>query len=101
MRRFDEAITADQRAVALFAELGDRHGEAMALDNLGLALREVRRFDEAITAHQQAVALFAELGDRHREAMALRNLGLARAGRMKSVWRVLTRKGRRSTANGR
>ena len=34
-RRFDEAITAHQQAAALFSELGDRHGEALALDNLG------------------------------------------------------------------
>ena len=101
VRRFDEAITAHQRALALFTELGDRHREGMALDNFGSALRNVRRFDEAITAHQRAAALFTELGDRHREGMALRNLGIARAGRMKSMWRVLTRKGRRSIANGR
>ena len=99
VRRFDKAITAHRQAAALFAELGDRHGQAMALDNLGLALREVRRFDKAITAHRQAAALFTELGDRHGEAMALDNLGIAReqssrAGRMKSMWRALTRKGR-------
>ena len=41
VRRFDEAITAHQQALALFAELGDRHGEARALTNLGGALREV------------------------------------------------------------
>jgi tetratricopeptide (TPR) repeat protein len=99
--RSDEAITVHQQTLDLLIELGDRHGEAMALDNLGIALRRVRRFDEAITAHQQAAALFAELGDRHREGMALRSLVRARVGRMKSVWRVLTRKGRRSTANGR
>ena len=54
MRRFDEAITAHQRAAALFAELGDRHDEAVTLGNLGLGLGQARRFDEAITAHQQA-----------------------------------------------
>ena len=101
LRRFDEAITAHQQAIALFTELGDRHGQAGALTNLGLALQRLRRFDEAITAHQQAIALFTELGDRHRERIALRNLGVARAGRIKSMWRVLTRKGRRSIANGR
>jgi tetratricopeptide (TPR) repeat protein len=101
LRRFDEAITAHQRAVALFTELGDRHGEAGALRNLGAALQGVRRFDEAITAHQRAAALFTELGDRHSEGVALRNLGIARGRRMRSMWRVLTRKGRRSIANGR
>ena len=80
MRRFDEAITAHQQAAALSTELGDRNGEAAALDNLGVALQEVRRFDEAITAHQQAAALFTELGDRHGEAAALGNLGSRPAG---------------------
>ena len=48
----------------------------MALNNLGIALREVRRFEEAITAHQDAAAIFRETGDRHGEGMALDNLGL-------------------------
>lgn len=74
----------------------------MALDNFGNALHQVRRFDEAITAHQQAAALFTEVGDRHGEAMTLDNLDLSleqsgRAGRVKSVWRVLTTKVRWSS----
>ena len=106
VRRFDEAITAHQQAGVLFTELADRYGEAVALGSLGLALQEVRRFDEAITAYQQALAIFAELGDRHGEAVALGSLGLTleqsgQAGRMKSMWGVLTRKGRRSAVNGR
>ena len=106
MRRFDEAVTAYQQAAALFTELGDRYGEAAMLNNLGSTLQKMRRSDEAITAHQQAAALFTELGDRHHEVIALNNLGndlrqTGRAGRIKSMWRVLTRKGRRSIANGR
>ena len=59
---------------------GDRLHEAAALNNLGIALREVRRFEEAITAHQDAAAIFRETGDRHREGGALNNLGLALRG---------------------
>ena len=77
MRRFEEAITAHQDAAAIFRETGDRHGEGRALDNLGIALREVRRFEEAITAHQDAAAIFRETGDRHGEGGALDNLGTA------------------------
>ena len=80
MRRFEEAITACQDAAAIFRETGDRHGEGMALNNLGIALREVRRFEEAISAHQDAAAIFRETGDRHGEGMALGNLGLALRG---------------------
>lgn len=34
MRRFEEAIDAQQRAATIARELGDRHGEQVALSNL-------------------------------------------------------------------
>ncbi|MGV9365556.1 tetratricopeptide repeat protein, partial [Amycolatopsis sp. NPDC003731] len=73
-RRFDEAITAHQRAVDIYRELGDDHGEGQAWNNLGLAMQEVRRFDEAITAHQQAINIHREVGDRRGEGQAWNNL---------------------------
>jgi tetratricopeptide (TPR) repeat protein len=60
VRRFEEAIAADQDAAAIYRETGDWHGEATALNNLGLALRQVRRFEEAITARQDAALAFHE-----------------------------------------
>jgi len=33
-RRFDEAISAYQEAAAIYCEVGDRHGEGVALKNL-------------------------------------------------------------------
>ena len=60
--------------------LVDGGSEAGTLNNLGVALREVRRFEEAITAHQDAAAIYRETGDRHREGEALNNLGLALVG---------------------
>ncbi len=77
VRRFDEAITAQQTARDISRETGDRHGEGMAWNNLGLALQEVRRFDEAIAAHQTDLHICRETGDRHGEGMAWGNLGLA------------------------
>ena len=41
VRRFEEAITAYQDALAIYRETGDRHGEGIALNNLGLALQKV------------------------------------------------------------
>ena len=61
----------------------------MALNNLGIALREVRRFEEAITAHQDAAAIFRETGDRHGEGMALNNLG-ARAAEVRRFEEAIT-----------
>ena len=65
----------------IYRETGDRHGQGMALNNLGLALRDARRFEEAITAHLEAAAIYRETGDRHGENMALNNLGDARVAR--------------------
>jgi Tetratricopeptide repeat len=65
-RRFDDklAITAASRDAA--RPLADRADEASTLNNLGLALREVRRFDQAITAHQQDLAICRETGEQPR-----------------------------------
>ena len=77
VRRFAEAITAHQEAVAIFRETGDRNLEGEALDHLGLALRKVGRIAEAITAHQEGVAILRDARHRNREGGALSNLGLA------------------------
>jgi tetratricopeptide (TPR) repeat protein len=76
-RRFEEAITTGELAVKAARQSGNRHGEGMALNNLGLALREVRRFEEAIAAHELAAQIRRESGDRHNEGAALNNLGVA------------------------
>ncbi|OQD51664.1 hypothetical protein BM536_038805 [Streptomyces phaeoluteigriseus] len=75
-RFFLEAVTTAEQALTTARELGDRHSEAIALDNLGTALDQVRRFEEAITAHNQAIDICRELGDRHSEGQTLNNLGL-------------------------
>ena len=76
-RRFDDklAVLAVSRDIA--RRHGDHIGEAMALTNSGVALRQVRRFADAITAQHDAAAIYRETGDRHGEGMALGNLGLA------------------------
>ncbi len=66
-------------AAAIYRETGDRHGEGLALEGLGLALQEVRRFEEAMTAHQDALAIYRETGDQFREGIALNNLESALA----------------------
>jgi tetratricopeptide (TPR) repeat protein len=62
-----------------YQKISDRHGEAMTLDNLGLALQQVRRYEEAIAACQQAVAMHQETGDRYRQSIAQANLDPALA----------------------
>ncbi len=50
-RRYDEAVTHHQRAIALMP------GYAPAHNNLGASLRAAGRLDEAIAAYQQALVL--------------------------------------------
>ncbi|MGW2811260.1 tetratricopeptide repeat protein, partial [Streptomyces sp. NPDC001450] len=79
-RRFHDLITVSDIALIVCRQTRDRHGEAMALTNLGAALREVRRFGEAIDAHTKAAALYREACNRHGEGQALNNLGAALQG---------------------
>ena len=79
-RRFDDWIAVLQISRDAAHRQGSRVHEGAALNNLGVALREVRRFEEAITAHQEDLAIFREAGDRYRESRALTNLGLALVG---------------------
>ncbi|MFC7900251.1 ATP-binding protein [Streptomyces griseoincarnatus] len=79
-RYFHDALTTAQHALSAARELGDRHTEGTALNNLGIALKGVRRFEEAIDVLTRAVGILRELGDRHTEGTALNNLGLALQG---------------------
>ncbi|MZE50965.1 hypothetical protein GTY86_06460, partial [Streptomyces sp. SID5770] len=72
--------------LAICRELGDRHSEGIALNNLGVALREVRRFDEAVHAHTQAILILDELNDQHNKDQAQRALDTTLA-KMRRGWR--------------
>jgi tetratricopeptide (TPR) repeat protein len=77
--RYRDAIAAQERAVALFQDAGDRAGEATARDGLGQALAGAGRIDEGIAAYRAAAALFREAQDPRGEGMATNNLGAALA----------------------
>ena len=73
-------------------ELGDRHGEARTLGNLGIAYRRQGRWEEAIEAYEAVRMAFQDLGDEHAEGLALVNLGVLYASRDQreeahGVWR--------------
>jgi tetratricopeptide (TPR) repeat protein len=76
-RRFEDWITITNTSIQAARRLGDRHGEGNALNNLGVALRQMRRFDEAITAGWRAAAIYRDTRDRHGQGTALDNLGSA------------------------
>ena len=76
-RRFDDWLATSMISRDAARRLGDLRHEAAALNNLGVALKDLHRFDEAITAHQDAAAIYRETGERQAEGEALDNLGNA------------------------
>jgi tetratricopeptide (TPR) repeat protein len=75
-RLFPAALEAHTAGLAAARALGNRRGERRALNELGLALRDLRRFEEAAENHRCDLEICREIGDRKREASALTNLGL-------------------------
>jgi len=76
-RFFDDWIIVTAVALDALVDTGDWDNTGAALNNLGVALANVRRFDEAITVRTHAATIFREIGDRSDEGRQLNNLGSA------------------------
>ena len=72
---YPAAAASQQQALALFRDLGDRPGQAYALNDLGLVQQQTGDYPAAAASHQQALALFRDLGNRLGQAEALNRLG--------------------------
>ncbi len=80
-RQYNDLIATMIIGLDAARRLGDRSNEAMALSNLGNALRYEHRFDEAVAALREAEAIYRETGDRDGEHMA-------RSTRELALWEV-------------
>jgi non-specific serine/threonine protein kinase len=78
--RYEQAIQLHGASLELQRELGNRRGEAVALNNLCVVARD--QYDHvAVEAHGRASLQIAqEIGDRHLEALGLMHLGTALRG---------------------
>jgi tetratricopeptide (TPR) repeat protein len=65
-------------ALELQRAVGRRHGEGVALCNLGEANLELGRYDEAVSYLQQALPVARETGSSRLEGYILQHLGRAR-----------------------
>ncbi|MGV9540157.1 ATP-binding protein [Nocardia beijingensis] len=72
------AARLQQRAADTTRELGDRLGEADALNALGRVRRLTGDYKQATDLHQQALTLYRDLCHRSGEADALKNVGRLR-----------------------
>jgi DNA-binding SARP family transcriptional activator len=73
-----QAIARHEAAAAAAADLGDRLGQASALNQVGLLRRLTGEYPAAELVLDQALSLFRGLGERRGEAAALAQLGAVR-----------------------
>jgi Tfp pilus assembly protein PilF len=64
-------------ALAIFREVGDRHGEALTLNNLALAEGRAGEEETAVADLEQALAILRQLSSPQHEAQVAANLGIA------------------------
>ncbi|MFD6140284.1 BTAD domain-containing putative transcriptional regulator [Promicromonospora sp. NPDC060271] len=76
--RWDEAIEHDRRALAHAQAVGDRLGEARAMNAIGWDLAHLGDLDTAVTWCQKALALAEEIDDERAAAASWDSLGFCR-----------------------
>ena len=66
-----------EMVLPIYREVGNRSGEAVTLNNIGLTYSDIGQPQEALIYHQQALPIWQELGDRLEEVNTLINIGAA------------------------
>jgi len=72
---WSDGITRHTAAIAAAESIGDRLGEANALNDLGVVWRLTDDYPAAVRAHEQALGIYCDIGNRLGEANALLSLG--------------------------
>ena len=73
--RQEEALQYYEQALDIYKEVGDRSGEGIALNNLGLIYNALGKQEEALQYYNEALAIRREVGDCSGEGVTLNNLG--------------------------
>lgn len=72
---YDRARELHRQSLELFRRLGDRWGQAVALNGLGILLTDQARYEEARACYDEAVELWENLGESHGAAASFSNFG--------------------------
>ena len=64
------------QALRLFRDLGDRRGQAWALNEMGMLQQLTGQYPAASASQNEALQLFREIGDRQGQAWALLQLAV-------------------------
>lgn len=73
--QFIEAIATYQQILSLYLQIGDRVGEAEALERIGTMHDFLGEYSQALELYQQALALKKQHGDRAGEGSLLNSIG--------------------------
>ncbi|MEM7592584.1 MAG: tetratricopeptide repeat protein [Cyanobacteria bacterium P01_A01_bin.83] len=65
-----------KQALKIQQEIGDRHGEACSLDNLGMTFRYLEKYSKSIEYHQKALKIRQCISELNGESSSLGNLGI-------------------------
>lgn len=71
-------LSTQELALDSARDIGDRYGEAITLDNLGIACRHLFDLERAADYFEAASAAFRDVGDRPGQARAANGLGVVR-----------------------
>ncbi|OLB65547.1 MAG: hypothetical protein AUI10_06255 [Actinobacteria bacterium 13_2_20CM_2_72_6] len=75
--RYREAVAENQRALELHRAIGNRVGEAGALNGIGWYSALLGEYERALECCQAGLAVQVELGDRHSQGNTLDSIGYA------------------------
>ena len=78
--RAGDAVQPIEEALEIFRKIGDRRGEAVTLNRLGLTQARIGDETGALDSYEAALAILTELGDSHGAGRVLANLGALHRG---------------------
>lgn len=73
--QFPEALSSFETALNIFLELGDRQGEAIARNNIGLIYQAQGSYETALDNFEGSLAIAQEIAASNVEFLALTNIG--------------------------
>jgi DNA-binding SARP family transcriptional activator len=76
--RYAEAVEHSRLALGLFEEIGERTGQARALNSIGWMRSQLGEHRAALAACERALFVLEEIGDRHGQGMTWDTIGHAR-----------------------
>jgi CHAT domain-containing protein/Tfp pilus assembly protein PilF len=73
--QFQEALRSFQQALPIYQAIGDREGEAGALNNIGLVYDHLGDYANALDYYQRSLIIRRDMGNRESEGITLSNMG--------------------------